>query len=106
MCAVQCHALDGKSGDALLPFSLGERRRGWRELASSVEEGKKKAALEDERSGPSAREGPEPKVAYPEPRPSSQYLMTRKGYLHPMTTYVWLTLFVTGLMAALWFVVG
>ena len=32
--------------------------------------------------------------------------MTRKGYLHPMKTYVWLTLFVTGLMSALWFVVG
>ena len=36
----------------------------------------------------------------------SRYLMTKKGYLHPMRTYVWLTLFVTGLMSALWFVVG
>ena len=42
----------------------------------------------------------------PEPRPPSHYLMTRKGYLHPMRTYAWITLFVTGLMAILWFVVG
>jgi hypothetical protein len=32
--------------------------------------------------------------------------MTRKGYLHPMKTYAWITLFVTGLMSALWFLVG
>jgi hypothetical protein len=42
----------------------------------------------------------------PDPRPPSHYLMTSKGYLHPMRTYVWLTLFVTGLMSALYFVVG
>ena len=36
----------------------------------------------------------------------SRYLMTRKGYLHPMRTYVWITLFIVGLMSALWFVVG
>jgi hypothetical protein len=47
-----------------------------------------------------------PDVAYPEPRAPSHYLMTRKGYLHPMKTYTWITLFVTGLMSALWFVVG
>jgi hypothetical protein len=47
-----------------------------------------------------------PAVVYPEPRTVSRYLMTRKGYLHPMKTYAWLTLFVTGLMSALWFVVG
>jgi hypothetical protein len=41
-----------------------------------------------------------------EPRPVSRYLMTQKGYLHPMKTYVGVTLFVTGLMTALWFVVG
>jgi hypothetical protein len=35
-----------------------------------------------------------------------RYLMTEKGYLHPMRTYLWLTLFITGLMSALWFVVG
>ena len=45
-------------------------------------------------------------MAYPQPRPSSQYLMTRKGFLLPMKTYVWITLFITGLMSALWFVVG
>ena len=45
-------------------------------------------------------------VAYPEPREPSHYLMTRKGYLHPMRTYAWITLFVTGLMSGLWFVVG
>jgi hypothetical protein len=32
--------------------------------------------------------------------------MTAKGYLHPMKTYLWITLFITGLMSALWFVVG
>jgi len=32
--------------------------------------------------------------------------MTKKGYLHATKTYVWLTLFLTGLMSALWFVVG
>ena len=48
----------------------------------------------------------EPTVAYPQPRAPSPYLMTRKGYLHPMKTYAWVTLFVTGLMSALWFVVG
>lgn len=39
-------------------------------------------------------------------REASGYLMTKKGYLHPMKTYLWLTLFITGLMSALWFVVG
>jgi hypothetical protein len=47
-----------------------------------------------------------PDTVYPEPRAPSHYLMTRKGYLHPMKTYVTITLFVTGLMSALWFVVG
>lgn len=32
--------------------------------------------------------------------------MTEKGYLHPMRTYMWITLFVTGLMSILWYVVG
>ena len=32
--------------------------------------------------------------------------MTRKGYLHPMKTYIWINLFVVGLMSALWYVVG
>ena len=34
------------------------------------------------------------------------YLMTKKGYLHPMKTYVYITLFIVGLMSALWFVLG
>ena len=74
-------------------------------MASSVEE-RRKTASESEASRSSVQEDSEPKVAYPQPRPSSQYLMTQKGYLHPMKTYVSLTLFVTGLMSALWFVVG
>ncbi len=32
--------------------------------------------------------------------------MTRKGYLHPMKTYIWINLFVVGIMTALWYVVG
>lgn len=32
--------------------------------------------------------------------------MTKKGYMHPMKTYVWITLLIVGLMSALWFVVG
>ncbi|HXZ90324.1 MAG TPA: hypothetical protein VEG61_04615, partial [Candidatus Dormibacteraeota bacterium] len=37
---------------------------------------------------------------------SSRYLMTRKGYLHPMKTYIWITLLATGIMSALWFALG
>jgi hypothetical protein len=36
----------------------------------------------------------------------SHYLMTKKGYLHPMKTYVWITLFLVGLMSVLYFVLG
>jgi len=50
--------------------------------------------------------GEETRTEAREPKHLSRYLMTQKGYLHPMKTYVWLTLFVTGLMSALWFVVG
>ena len=75
-------------------------------MESSADERRKGTASGGGRSSPPANEGPEPNVAYPQPRPSSQYLMTRKGYLHPMKTYVWITLFITGLMSALWFVVG
>jgi hypothetical protein len=32
--------------------------------------------------------------------------MTQKGYLHPMKTYIWINLFIVGLMSALWYVVG
>ncbi len=45
-------------------------------------------------------------VADAPPKLPSRYLMTRKGYLHPMKTYVWLTLLIVGIMSALWFVVG
>jgi hypothetical protein len=40
------------------------------------------------------------------PKQPSSYLMTRKGYLHPMKTYIWINLFVVGIMSALWYVVG
>ena len=45
-------------------------------------------------------------VAATPPKQPSRYLMTRKGYLHPMKTYVWITLLVVGVMSALWFVLG
>ena len=32
--------------------------------------------------------------------------MTKKGYLHPMKTYVWLTLLIVGIMSTLYFVLG
>ena len=41
-----------------------------------------------------------------EPGKPSHYLMTQKGYLHPMKTYVWLTLLVVGIMSVLYFVMG
>jgi hypothetical protein len=45
-------------------------------------------------------------MAVSAPRQASGYLMTKKGYLHPMKTYLWITIFLTGLMSALWFAVG
>jgi len=45
-------------------------------------------------------------VATTPSQPSTPYLMTKKGYLHPMKTYVWLTLFIVGLMSALWYIMG
>ena len=39
-------------------------------------------------------------------RPTSRYLMTERGYLHPMKTYVWITLLVVGVMSLLYYVVG
>ncbi len=42
----------------------------------------------------------------PQTKAPSRYLMTRKGYLHPMRTYLWITLLIVGIMSALWFVVG
>jgi hypothetical protein len=45
-------------------------------------------------------------VAETTSKQASRYLMTRKGYLHPMKTYVWITLLIVGVLSALWFVVG
>jgi hypothetical protein len=39
-------------------------------------------------------------------KPSSRYLMTERGYLHPMKTYVWITLLVVGLVSLFWYVMG
>jgi hypothetical protein len=36
----------------------------------------------------------------------SPYLMTKKGYLHPMKTYVWITMLIIGVMSLLYFIVG
>ncbi|MGA8604590.1 MAG: hypothetical protein WB788_05965 [Thermoplasmata archaeon] len=53
---------------------------------------------------------PDPAVP-PRPRavdakPASRYLMTERGYLHPMKTYVWITLLIIGLMSLLYYVLG
>jgi hypothetical protein len=45
-------------------------------------------------------------TAVPGTKQPSRYLMTRKGYLHPMKTYVWITMLIVAVMSALWFVVG
>jgi len=39
-------------------------------------------------------------------KPASRYLMTERGYLHPMKTYVWLTLLIIGVMSLLYYVLG
>lgn len=45
--------------------------------------------------------------ARPDPTKSaSRYLMTQKGYLHPMKTYVWITLLILGVLTLLYFVLG
>ncbi len=36
----------------------------------------------------------------------NKYNMPHKGYKHPMRTCVWITLFIIGLMSALWFALG
>ena len=38
--------------------------------------------------------------------PPNRYNRPHKGYKHSMRTYVWVTLLVTGVMAALWFLLG
>ncbi len=35
-------------------------------------------------------------------RPSSRYMMTEKGYVHPMKTYIWITLLIIGIMSLLY----
>ena len=37
---------------------------------------------------------------------ASRYLMTKRGYLHPQKTYVWITLLIIGVMSLLYFVLG
>jgi len=49
--------------------------------------------------------GPSPTAGYP-PKKLSRYLMTKRGYLHPNKTYVWVTLLIIGVMSTLYFVVG
>jgi hypothetical protein len=39
-------------------------------------------------------------------KPASRYLMTKRGYLHPQKTYVWITLLIIGVMSLLYFVLG
>jgi hypothetical protein len=42
---------------------------------------------------------------YP-PKKLSRYLMTKRGYLHPNKTYVWITLLIVGVMSVLYFILG
>ncbi|MGD0588757.1 MAG: hypothetical protein ABSA63_08220 [Thermoplasmata archaeon] len=39
-------------------------------------------------------------------RPSSRYMMTERGYLHPMKTYIWITLLIIGIMSLLYYILG
>ena len=39
-------------------------------------------------------------------KPASRYLMTKRGYLHPQKTYVWITLLIIGIMSLLYYVLG
>jgi hypothetical protein len=57
-----------------------------------------------EGSDPEPREAPRSRAS--DAKPASRYLMTERGYLHPMKTYVWITLFIIGLMSLLYFVLG
>lgn len=49
--------------------------------------------------------GPSSGAVYP-PKKLSRYLMTKRGYLHPNKTYVWITLLTMGIMSVLYFVLG
>src|SRR5208283_2868653 len=48
----------------------------------------------------------EPAPTEPKLKPASRYLMTKRGYLHPQKTYVWITLLIIGVMSLLYFVLG
>ena len=55
----------------------------------------------EEAADPSPNAG----AVYP-PKKLSRYLMTKRGYLHPNKTYVWITLLIIGVMSVLYFVLG
>lgn len=48
----------------------------------------------------------DPSAVVPDPKAPSRYLMTKRGYLHPQKTYVWITLLIIGVMSVLYFVLG
>lgn len=48
----------------------------------------------------------DPAPTEPKLKPASRYLMTKRGYLHPQKTYVWITLLIIGVMSLLYFVLG
>ena len=64
-----------------------------------------KEATESARNQKTSDEVQQAPSALPQKLPS-RYLMTRMGYLHPMKTYIWITLLTTGIMSGLWFVLG
>ncbi|MGA3021420.1 MAG: hypothetical protein ABSE66_01235 [Thermoplasmata archaeon] len=55
---------------------------------------------------PEATSDPAPAPTAPKLKPASRYLMTKRGYLHPQKTYVWITLLIIGVMSLLYFVLG
>jgi len=59
-------------------------------------------AADTSRSAPERWTGP----AGTRLKPASRYLMTKRGYLHPQKTYVWITLLIMGVMSLLYFVLG
>ena len=53
-----------------------------------------------------AAPAPDPGPTRTKLKPASRYLMTKRGYLHPQKTYVWITLLIIGVMSLLYFVLG
>ena len=53
---------------------------------------------------PASARGAAPRAA--SVKPVSRYLMTKRGYLHPQKTYVWITLLIIGVMSLLYYVLG